>query len=138
MIFIEGASRRIHQIIARPCLWNQRHHDMRQWLPGGEQQFDGVIQTCGVGTADADQRVQFRKVVSEQIGGQAGFSRPHPVPVAIDGIDFAVMGDVAVWMGKRPGRERIGREALMHQRNRRGEIGIGQILIVGCHLTGQQ
>jgi hypothetical protein len=34
----------------------------------------------------------------------------HPLPVAFDGIYFAVMGDDPERLGKIPGRERIGAE----------------------------
>ena len=35
----------------------------------------------------------------------------HPVLVALQGVDLAVVGDVAVGMGERPARERVGGEA---------------------------
>ena len=42
----------------------------------------------------------------------------HPVAVALHRVDLAVVGDVAVRMGQRPRRERVGAEAAVHQRQR--------------------
>ena len=39
----------------------------------------------------------------------------HPVLVALDGVDLAVVGDVAVRVGQRPRRERVGGEAAVHE-----------------------
>ena len=58
-------------------------------------------------------------------------SRPsralHPVDVAAQRVDLAVVGDVAVGMRERPGREGVGAEALVHERQRRLHVRVGQI-----------
>ena len=48
------------------------------------------------------------------------------------------MRDVAVRMRQRPGREGVGREALVHQRERALEIRIVQVGIIGAELVGQE
>ena len=67
---------------------------------------------------------------------------PHPVAVALDGVDLAVVGDVAVRVGQRPRRERVGREPRVDERQRRldalvdevgeelGELGRGEHALV--------
>src|SRR6202043_3415082 len=37
-----------------------------------------------------------------------------------------------------PGRERVGGEALMHQRERALEVGIAQVRIIGAELVGEE
>ncbi len=41
-------------------------------------------------------------------------------------------------MGELPRGERVGREALVHERHRRHEPRVGQVLVVGAHLERQE
>ena len=51
----------------------------------------------------------------------------HPVDVAAQRVDLAVVGEVAVRMGQRPGREGVGAEARVHQRQRRLDTAVVQV-----------
>ena len=65
-------------------------------------------------------------------------ARLHPVDVAAQRVDLAVVGDEAVRMGQRPGRERVGAEPLVHERQRRLERRIGQVREHPLDLAGGQ
>ena len=55
----------------------------------------------------------------------------HPVDVAAERVDLAVVRDVAVRMRAIPARERVGAEARVHQRERRlhrGVLQVGEVL----------
>ena len=65
-------------------------------------------------------------------------ARIHPVDVAAHGVDLAVMGDEAVGMRQLPGREGVGGEALMHQRQRRCGQRIAQVVVEAADLRRQQ
>jgi hypothetical protein len=67
-----------------------------------------------------------------------GLPRRHPVDVAAQGVDFAVMRDHPVRMRQRPGREGVGRKALMHQRQRALEIRLAEIGIILAELVGEE
>ena len=56
-------------------------------------------------------------------------ARVHPVDVAAQRVDLAVVRDEAVRVGAIPRRERVGAEALVHQRERAREVGIGQVAV---------
>ena len=64
--------------------------------------------------------------------------RRHPVDIAAQRVDFAVMGDHPEGMRQIPGREGIGRESLMHQSEAGDHPLVGQIPIVDADLVGQQ
>ena len=51
----------------------------------------------------------------------------HPVAVALHRVDLAVVGEVAVRVRERPRRERVGREAAVHQRERRLDALVGEV-----------
>ena len=55
------------------------------------------------------------------------FARAHPVDVAAQRVDLAVVRDVPVRVRERPRRERVRAEPLVHQRERRLEVRIRQI-----------
>ena len=67
------------------------------------------------------------QILAEQIGLEQRLARLHPVDVAAQRVDLAVVRDEAVGMGQRPRRERVGAEALVHQRQRRLERRIAEI-----------
>ena len=67
-----------------------------------------------------------------------GLARRHPVDVAAQCVDLAIMRDHPVGMRQRPGREGVGRKPLMHQRQRALEIGLAQIGIIFAELVGQE
>ena len=56
-------------------------------------------------------------------------ARRHPVDVAAHRVDLAVVADEPVRVGEAPGREGVGREALMDEGQRRHRQRVAQILV---------
>ena len=81
---------------------------------------------------------QLLDVVAEQRRRQHRLARVHPVDVAAQRVDFAVVADVAIGMRELPARKRIGREALVHQAQRADHFGIEQLLVELGDLRRQQ
>jgi len=63
----------------------------------------------------------------EQVGLEQRLPAEHPVPVAADGVDLAVVRDQPERLGQRPGREGVGGEPAVHQGDRGGEPLVGQV-----------
>ena len=68
---------------------------------------------------------QQRADVAEQLRFELGLAGAHPVAVAVDGVDLAVVGEHAQRLRERPRRERVGRVAGVHD----GELG-GEPLVL--------
>ncbi len=68
----------------------------------------------------------------------AFFSRHHPVFIALDRIDLAIMGDQTIWMGSFPGRCRIGRKTGMDDPDRALIVCILQVVIKSTQLIDQE
>ena len=72
--------------------------------------------------------------------GQAGFARAHPGAVAEQRVDLAVVGQQAEGLGELPGREGVGRIALVIDRQRRsrsrGRAGRDRRPAAGAPRTG--
>ena len=132
VIFVEVAPLLVHQRIARPGFGDQHHHRMGQRIAALHEKFERIVETGGVRLPFVGNRPELGNVVAEQPRGDARLARRHPVDVAAQRIDLAVMGDHPVGMGEAPGRERVGGEALMNERQRRLEARIAQILVIGA------
>ena len=109
-----------------------------QRTAGEHQQFQRVVENCrvaGAGHADRANLFQIRAVDRMRQHALAGV---HPVDVAAQRVDFAVVRQEAERMGQVPGRKRVRAVALMHQGQRRDEPLVGQVGIEPLDLIGQQ
>ena len=138
VVFVEGAPLLIHQRVARPGLRNHHHHGVGERVAALHQEFERVVEAGGVRLPFVGDRPQLLDVFSEQRRGYVGLPRRHPVDVAAQRVDLAVVRDVAVGMRQRPGREGVGGEALMHQRDRALEFRIVQVRIIRAELVGEE
>ena len=138
MIFVEGAPALVHQRVAGPGLGDQHHHGMGQRIAALHQEFERVVEAGGVRLAFVGDRPELRNVVAEEFGRHRSLARRHPVDVAPQGVDLAVVGDHAIGMGERPRREGVGREALMHQGQSRLEALVRQVAEVAAEAGRQQ
>jgi len=108
VIFVERAARFIHQRIAGPGFRNHHHHGVRQRVAALHQEFEAVVEAGGVGLAFIGDRPQPADVLAVQLRMHRGLPRRHPVDVAAQRVDLAVMRDHPVRMRQRPGREGVG------------------------------
>ena len=138
VVFVEGAPLLVHERIARPGLGDHHHHRVRERVAALHQEFERVVEAGGVGLAFVGDRPQLADVVAEQRRGHRRLPRRHPVDVAAQRVDLAVVGDHPVGMRERPGREGVGGEALVHERERALEIRVVQVGIVGAELVGEE
>ena len=73
----------------------------------------------------------LREVVAEELGGELRLARAHPVDVAAQRVDLAVVGDHPVRVRELPAREGVRRVAGVHERERRGGALVPQVRVVG-------
>ncbi|OIQ78883.1 hypothetical protein GALL_394070 [mine drainage metagenome] len=138
VVLVERAAALVHQRVLLPRFRDHHHHRVRQRIAGHHQQLEAVVEARGVALPGVNQRPQLLQVLAEHRRADRAFTRTHPVVVALDGVDFAVVRDHAVGMRQRPLGEGVGREALVHQRQRRDHARILQVLVVLADLVGQQ
>ena len=137
MVFVERAATLVHHGVVFPRLGNHHHHGLANRVAGHGEQFQAVIERCGVGLTGKADGIQFLQIVAQHGGRHHAFTRFHPVVIAFNGVDFTVMRHAAVRMRQRPFGERVGRETLMHQAQRRNAALVGQIVVIRAHLVGQ-
>ena len=127
VVLVEGASRRAHALVVLPRLGNHHQHGVRQ-RPTRITSSSRTLSKIAVSLPPSRMigRIFFRSSPSTSDCEQR-LARLHPVDVAAQRVDLAVVSDKTVRMGQRPRRECVGAEALVHQGERRLEIRVRQI-----------
>ena len=108
-----------HALMVRPRLRDQHHEGVRHRAPAQHHQLEGVVELRGVAAGRFDHRQRGGEVVAEQLRAQQRLARAHPVLVPLQGVDLAVMHQVAVRVRAIPAREGVGGEPGVDQRDRR-------------------
>ena len=138
MVFKKAAHVASEVVVFTPRLRHQHQHRVRQRAAGGDQEFKHIVEAGRIALPFRDQRQQFAHVVAEQFAGEERFAGAQLVQVAAQGVDLAVVGEVAERMRQIPRRESIGTVTLMNQRQRRLEAFIAEVGIEFFQLGRQQ
>ena len=140
VVAVEGAPRGVHLGVVLPRLGDHHQHGVRQRAPAEVQQLEHLVEgrrVAGVRGDDREQPVELG--LTERAGGEHRLARGHPVAVAAQRVDLAVVREVAVRVREAPRRERVGGEAAVHQRDRAGGALVGEVgeerldLLLGEH-----
>ena len=111
---------------------------MSQAVSARQQQFERIIETGSVRLSMRDHRPHFVQIRPQQLGLHCPAAGVHPVHIAANRVDFAIMRHQPERMGQPPAGESVGREALVNQPERRLALWIAQIVVERANLIGQQ
>ena len=136
VVLVERPLLRAHAFVVRPRLRDQHHEGVRQRTSAQHHQLEGAVQLGGVAARRLDHRQRGGQVVAEQLRAQQRLAGAHPVLVALQGVDLAVVHEVAVRMRPVPTREGVGREAGVHQRDRRLDRRMLELRVERAELQG--
>ena len=137
VIFVEGAAILIHERIARPGFGDQHHHGVAERVAALHEEFQRIVEAGGVRLSLIGNGPELGDIIAEELARHGGLTGRHPVDVAAQGVDLAVMGDHAIGMGETPGGEGVGGETLMDQREGADEARVAQVLVIGAELAHQ-
>ena len=136
MIFIEGLLLGAHGLVAGIRLRDHHHDGMRQGAAAEHQHFQGVVEHARIAAALVDDGQNLLDIRVEQVGFEQAFAGMHPVDVAAQRIDLAVVAQVAVGMRPRPVGKRVRAETRVHHRQSRFNGGVDEVGIVFGELVG--
>src|SRR5882762_8277101 len=102
------------------------------------QELEDIVERRGVGGDWLDDRLQILDEAAEIRMVEAGLVALHPVDVAQQRVDLAVMGEHAEGLRQLPLRKGVGRIALMEDGEARGESLVEQVGIEGRQMLGQE
>ena len=138
VVLVERPAAVVEQGVLLPRFGNHHHRGLRHRVAREGEQFQRVVEGGGVRLALVGDGVELAQVVSEDGAAQNPLACPHPVEVALDGVDFAVVGHHAVGVGEAPLGEGVGGKALVNDGERRHHFGLLQVAVVLAHLIGEQ
>ncbi len=138
VIFVKGAALLVHHRVAGPGLRDQDHHGVGQGITAHHQQLQRVVEAGRVGLTLRDQGPDLIQIRANDLRCHVVTAGRHPVEVAPQGIDLAIVGDHAEGVGQVPGREGIGGEALVDQCQGRLEEGVVEVLVIAAYLIRQE
>ena len=127
VILVERAALGAHLLVVLPRLGDHHEHGVRQRPAAHVEELEHVVEGRRVRAPFADDGQDARKLLAEQVRLEQALARAHPVDVAAQRVDLAVVRDVAVRVGERPGGKRVGAEPLVHHRERALERGVAQV-----------
>ena len=116
----------VQLVVVLPRLGDHHQHGVVDRPASEVEQFEDLVEAGRVRSA---RRADRERPVDagEHRPVEHRFAGAHPVLVALDGVDLAVVGDEAVRVRQRPRRERVGREAAVDQQQRALEPLIVQV-----------
>ncbi len=124
---VERAALGVHLGVVLPRLGDHHQHRVRQRPAAHVQQLEDLVERRGVRGARRADREEPLEVAGDHVGGEQRLAGPHPVAVAHDRVDLAVVGDEPERVRQRPARERVGGEPRVHDGQRRGDPLVAQV-----------
>ena len=114
VVFKKGFQIRVDMGIFAPGFGNHHHYGMGQAAPRHNKEFQTIIEHPGIGTCFIDNGHDIFDLAAPEAVAAHSLPGAHPVDVAAQGIDLAVMHQVTVRMGTLPAGEGVGAETGMH------------------------
>ncbi len=133
---VERAAGGVHLGVVLPRLGDHHQHGVRQRAATEVEQLEHLVEARGVarvGCADGEQAFQISR---DHVADELALPGPHPVAVALHGVDLAVVGDHPERVRERPGGEGVGREPGVHDGELGREAPVGQVREERLELAG--
>ena len=138
VVLVERPPLRAHRLVVLPGLGNHHEDRVRQRAPAHDQELEHIVEGRRVREPLAGHREHLGQVLAEDVGPAERFPRAHPVDVAAQRVDLAVVGHEAIRVGQRPRREGVGAEPLVDEGQRRLDVGVGKIGEHALDLVGRE
>jgi hypothetical protein len=139
VVLVEGLAVGRDLRVLLPGLRDEHHHDVGKAPAPHHQELDDVVEDARVRAALLDDGPHLLDLIlGEERRGDDGLAGPHPVDVAAQGVDLAVVGEGPERVGERPGRQHVGREAAVDEGERRLERLVGEVREVSGDLRRRQ
>ena len=123
---------------AGPDIGDQQRLHHRQVAPDAHQRLEDIVERGGIRAAGLHDGLHRLHLLAIDGRRHARLMGLHPVEIALQRVDLAVMGDDAEGLGQMPGGEGVGGIALVIDREIRDEALVQQIGIEGRQLLRQE
>ena len=138
VVFVERALVVGHVRVFLPRLGDHHHHGVGQRAAAQDEELQAVVEDRGVAAVFQQDGKHFLQVGAERGRGHQRLAGVHPVHVAAQRVDLAVVDHVAVGVRALPTRKRVRAEARVDERNRAFDARVAQVGVEGGDLLGRQ
>ena len=135
---VEPAQLARHVVPSFVRLGDHHHQRVRERAARQHEQLEHVVERRGVRAARPDHGQHLREIGAEEVRGELRLARTHPVDVAAQRVDLAVVRDESIRMRELPARERVRRVARVDERDRRLDPGIAEVEVEPLELRRRQ
>ena len=108
IVFVKRALVFGHCLMILPCLRHHHHDDFLQCATGVIKHFQGIVEAAGVGRMRFNNRKQLFNFGTEEFTLHHALARKHPVGVALNSVDFAIVRHESKRLSTVPTGKRIG------------------------------
>ncbi len=133
VVAVEVAHVRVELDVSLPRLGHEHRLRVPDVPAAADEQLEDVVEHRRVGPARVDDGREQGVVVR----AQAALTRAHPVDVALDRVDLAVVAEQAERLRALPGGRGVGREALVEDAERDLERRVAQVVVEDGELIGR-
>ena len=138
VILVKRAAIVGHGLMVGPRLGDHHHHGVRERASGEDEELERIVEHRRIGAVRVDDRQDFLDIVAEGRAVEERLAGVHPIDVAAEGVDFAVVGDVAVRMRALPAGKRVRRETRVDDREGRLHRGVDEVGKILRDLLGEE
>ena len=138
LIFVVGLEVVGHRLVSAPWLGDEHADRLLDRAAAEDEDLEDVVEGRRIAPAGADDRKDLLHVGAVHRMGEHALAGVHPVDVAADGVDLAVVGEEPERMGEIPGGEGVRAVALVDEGEGRHHPRIGEVGVKLVDLIGQQ
>ena len=114
--FVEGPFLFRHGFMLLPSFRDHHHDGFLQRAACHQQEFQYVVERSRVRAVGLNDREQLVQVFIEQIRFNRAFPRTHPVNIATQRVDFAIVRHESIGLSAIPTGKSVGRKPRVHHR----------------------
>ena len=100
VVLIKRPTRFVHSGVLLPGLGNHHHGRLGHRISGGHQQLKTVIEGRRIRLTCKTDRIKLLQIRAQHGRAHHTLAGPHPVVIALDGVDFTVVGHHSIRMGQ--------------------------------------
>ncbi len=124
---VERAAVRVHLRLVLPGLGDHHHHRVTEVAAREVEELERVVELRRIEAPRDITGKSFFRSSPKSCARERALARVHPVRVAAQRVDLAVVREIAERLRQLPGREGVGAVALVDEREARFDVGIREV-----------
>ena len=138
LVAVEGTALAVEVVVAVPGLGHEQGGRATHGAAVHDEELEHVVEDGGVGALAVDDRQDLLEVGAHHRRVEPGLAGAQGADVALEGVDLAVVDDVAVGVRALPAGRGVGGVAGVHEAEGALHGGVVEVEEEAAHLGGEQ